>query len=390
MSDHSLGDGSADASTNLAQGRARSGHHSGKSNEGSPAGIGLDGTAEPIKPVVPKLKFELEGIAPRARFDAWVEALSAVYDSKPVGSPQSFSGRMAVSRPGDLVLFDGGYTPQTCTRTRRHTQDSDHFQVVFYGRGGLTGARADQPFEVNPAQIALCDFGRPHHAVVSEPSELLAVAIPRTQIDPKGVGNRPTIGWSTSSAAGRLLLGALQTLKGGVELWSPEEAAVAADGLVGLVNGLLGSRRQVFDPTPIARISLPTIKHYIEEHLSNKELNASALCRWFGCSRSVLYHLFKGDGGVENYLHQRKLSRCFTELAAADPSRGRVKEIAERWGYNNPSHFHRIFKQHFGVKPAEVLANTPTRHLFQSSNHLDLPAGGTIETWLGELLKPHV
>jgi predicted unusual protein kinase regulating ubiquinone biosynthesis (AarF/ABC1/UbiB family) len=73
-----------------------------------------------------------------------------VYDAAPVGAPHSFCGRMIVSRPGKLVIFDGSYKPQTCTRTRRHIDDSDHFQLVSYNRGGFAGSRADVPFRSGP------------------------------------------------------------------------------------------------------------------------------------------------------------------------------------------------------------------------------------------------
>ncbi len=340
--------------------------------------------AEPAKLPVPQVRVELEGIARRNRFEAWHEALSPVYDAAPVGAPPSFSGRLVISRPGELVLFEGSYTPQTCTRTRRHTDDLDHFQLVFYKRGGFAGSRAGVPFQVIPDRIALCDFGRPHDGVVSEPSELLVAAIPRTHIDATRVADRPTICWSSSSAAGRLLVGALQTLCDGVDHWSPEEAAEASAGLIGLVNGLLGSHRQVHDPQLVQQICLPAIQRYIGQHLHRKELNAAALCRRFGCSRSRLYDLFQEHGGVEAYLRQRRLAHCFLELAAADPGCGRVKEVAERWGFDDPSHFHRLFKQHFGVSPSEVLADLPARHAHRSSDRPGLPAG-TIDTWLREL-----
>jgi AraC-like DNA-binding protein len=67
-------------------------------------------------------------------------------------------------------------------------------------------------------------------------------------------------------------------------------------------------------------------------------------------------------GGVERYLRERRLGRCFAELAAADPATARIGKIAERWGFLDPSHFNRLFKQHFGLRPSDVMASQAIGH----------------------------
>jgi AraC-like DNA-binding protein len=119
------------------------------------------------------------------------------------------------------------------------------------------------------------------------------------------------------------------------------------------------------------------------DELHRKELNTAALCRRFDGSRRRLYGLFKEYGGVEACLRQGRLARCYLELAAADPGRGRVKEVAERWGFVDPSHFHRLFKQHVDVSPSEVLVASPAHHAHRgpacpakfgrTSNDISLP-----------------
>ena len=86
---------------------------------------------------------------------------------------------------------------------------------------------------------------------------------------------------------------------------------------------------------------------------------------------------------MEACLRQGRLARCYLEFAAADPGRGRVKEVAERWGFGDPSHFHRLSKKHFDVSPSEVLATLPAHHahrgsacpakLGRTSNDISLP-----------------
>ncbi|MEM7022469.1 MAG: helix-turn-helix domain-containing protein [Pseudomonadota bacterium] len=332
---------------------------------------------------IPIAKVDLETIEPRDRFEAWHDTMRPVYDAGPIGAPQSFQGRMDVARPADLMLFRGAYTPQICTRTSRHADDSDHFQLVFYQRGGLAGSRTGTPFQVIPDRIALCDFGRPHDAVVSAPSELMVAAIPRSYIDVSKVADRPTICWSTNSAAGRLLVGALQTLWEVVDLQLEDEAAESTAGLTGLINGVLGARRQRQDPRLVGRVCLSTIQRYINDHLHRPDLKATTIGRVFGCSRSQLYRLFREFGGVDTYIRQRRLDRCCLELAAATHRPLRVGPIAERWGFRDPSHFHRLFKQRFGVRPSDVLASGahPGGHNGDTRNRV----ADNIDTWIRAL-----
>ncbi len=111
------------------------------------------------------------------------------------------------------------------------------------------------------------------------------------------------------------------------------------------------------------------IERYIDRHLHDRKLGPAALARAFGCSRSRLYELFQEHGGTDRYLRERRLGRCFRELATGEPDT-RIWKVAQRWGLDDPSHFHRLFKQRFGLRPSEVLggacagtaAQEPPRH----------------------------
>jgi TRAP-type C4-dicarboxylate transport system substrate-binding protein len=81
------------------------------------------------------------------------------------------------------------------------------------------------------------------------------------------------------------------------------------------------------------QLCLATMERYIEHDLRRPELDAAMLGRAFASSRPRLYDLFREHGGVERYLRQRRLARCFRDLAAADPGCGRVKGVARRWGF---------------------------------------------------------
>ena len=192
--------------------------------------------------------------------------------------------------------------------------------------------------------------------------------------------------WARSSTAGGLLSGALHILREDMDRLSAAEAARAADGLIGLLNGLLGSSREVHDPRLVRQMCLATIERYIERHLRRPDLDVASLCRAFASSRTRLYDLFREHGGVERYLRQRRLARCFRDLAAAVPAKPRIREVAERWGFYDQSHFNRLFKQQFGLRPSDVLAShaigQPDDHPDQEDVRQDF---ATVHEWFHSL-----
>jgi AraC-like DNA-binding protein len=307
----------------------------------------------------PLVSVDLRKMPKQHRFDTWHEVVRPFYYPEALTARDRFSGYAAVAKAGDVLLVDVGFTPQRSVRTRRHAAESDHFQLQCYRRGGVVGSRGGRPFRLGPDRIGLCDGRCEHEALANESSEGLSLCIPRARIDAALPSDRPTVCWSKGTPGWLLLAGAARTLRNGVQQWSAAEARDAAEGFIGLLNGLLGGRE---DRKPVKRLWLLTIKRYIDAHLHDADLDAATLCRVFGCSRASLYRLFQEHGGVASYLCERRLSRCFAEFAAAPERRGRVRKIAERWGFNDPSHFNRLFKKQFGMLPSEVPADGSTNN----------------------------
>ncbi len=96
------------------------------------------------------------------------------------------------------------------------------------------------------------------------------------------------------------------------------------------------------------------IRQHIDTCIDDLGLDANALMRTFHCSRSTLYRLFEEAGGVAHHIRARRLQRCLDELTKPDAAGRTAAEVATRWGFENPSHFNRIFRTQFGVAPSLV------------------------------------
>jgi AraC family transcriptional regulator, positive regulator of tynA and feaB len=62
------------------------------------------------------------------------------------------------------------------------------------------------------------------------------------------------------------------------------------------------------------------------------------------------------EQSVSHYIWERRLQKCHAALA--DPfQRGRsISSIAFGWGFNDTSHFSRLFKSRYGVSPRDYRA----------------------------------
>jgi AraC-like DNA-binding protein len=99
---------------------------------------------------------------------------------------------------------------------------------------------------------------------------------------------------------------------------------------------------------------LVTLRHVVKAHVyENTSLEELAiLC---GRSLSAFKREFKAEYGCTpgRYLREKKIERASNML---QNSRATVSEIAYSLGFSDPSHFGKLFKQHFGKTPQNYRA----------------------------------
>jgi AraC-like DNA-binding protein len=71
-----------------------------------------------------------------------------------------------------------------------------------------------------------------------------------------------------------------------------------------------------------------------------------------GC---YLHKIFHGSGeSVGDYVRRVQLARSYDDLADLRKRHVKIKEIAFRCGFKNPTHFSDAFKDFHGLSPSEV------------------------------------
>ncbi|MDP3169486.1 MAG: helix-turn-helix transcriptional regulator, partial [Polaromonas sp.] len=78
-----------------------------------------------------------------------------------------------------------------------------------------------------------------------------------------------------------------------------------------------------------------------------------------------LHNAFAGeDDTLASYILRLRLQACIREIQQSGPQSRAITGIALSWGFNNLSHFSRVFREHTGQSPSAFrqAAAAPLQH----------------------------
>lgn len=109
---------------------------------------------------------------------------------------------------------------------------------------------------------------------------------------------------------------------------------------------------------PLDKKFITDVSRYIENHISDTELDIQAICQDIGMSRTLFFNKFKTlTGDTPNAFILRCRLKHSATLLKTCPHMN-VTEIAEDSGFNNAAYFSRCFKKKFGVSPLAYRKNS--------------------------------
>ena len=97
---------------------------------------------------------------------------------------------------------------------------------------------------------------------------------------------------------------------------------------------------------------LHRIYETIERKLGDPELSPARVAQLEGISERYLQKLFESTGdSFTHYLRERRLQRCWADLANPAEAHRSVSDIAFGCGFSDAAHFSRSFRDRFGLSP---------------------------------------
>ena len=138
------------------------------------------------------------------------------------------------------------------------------------------------------------------------------------------------------------------------EMMTVEDGAVALEAYLKILAGCLA--RPDASAIKLDRCAQlrPRIEHYIETHLADHSLSPAVIAASAGISVRHLHRLFAAKGWtVLEWIRERRLERCRSDMADARLSDLNVTDIAFRWGFIDSAHFSHCFRNEFGISPRQ-------------------------------------
>ncbi len=107
--------------------------------------------------------------------------------------------------------------------------------------------------------------------------------------------------------------------------------------------------------TQIGHTLRERVRQVVRSRLQSSSLGPASICRAVGISRSGLYRLMQGEGGVARYIQSQRLQACYAALCDLENTQT-INAIAEAHGFPDPSSFNRAFRQRYSLTPGDVRA----------------------------------
>jgi AraC-like DNA-binding protein len=229
------------------------------------------------------------------------------------------------------------------------------------------------------ASLALAALEQSARLSVSAEERLLLL-VPRNWLD-GAVAAAHVQQLETEAGPGALLAGFMRQLVGQSRHVSDDQArslAIAMHALIEACIAPIGHAVATVAPLPSSS-TVERARQIVQRHMGSPDFGPPQLGRLLAMSRSKLYRLLDGDGGVAHFINRERLLQARRDLLAPGEPLS-VHAIASRVGFRDHSTFSRAFRREYGCSPSRLREGLQAAH-----QDPDRPAHGLQEARRVEL-----
>ncbi|GLZ49680.1 AraC family transcriptional regulator [Actinomycetospora sp. NBRC 106375] len=274
-------------------------------------------------------------------------------------APADVDVELRVAQAGALNVSSARTSPIAMERTSALVR-RDHVPQVFLAVqvAGTTVVEQDgRQALLRPGDMSFYDSTRPYRIENRGRSEVHYVRIPRETLGLPGRRLDPMVA-RRIDATGNPLAGAVGSfftaLATSDALDHPDAARLVAEPGIELVRALLAVHVDAVERAPLERSLVVRVEQYVRDHLRERDLTPQRIAAAHHVSLRHLYAvLAAADVSLHDTIRDQRLAAARRELRDPRHDHQAVATVGRHWGFVDPSHFGRAFKQAFGVTPAE-------------------------------------
>jgi AraC-like DNA-binding protein len=138
-----------------------------------------------------------------------------------------------------------------------------------------------------------------------------------------------------------------------IPIITPEAEWEIAGAISHLIRLTMLDACAVPNPLSLRQVWRDRINAYIRAHLRDPGLSIDQIATAMNCTKRYVHKVFQPEGAsISESILRMRLMRCREDLRNPARARKSITEIAYSWGFNNPAHFSRAFKNEFHVSPS--------------------------------------
>jgi AraC-like DNA-binding protein len=293
------------------------------------------------------------------QLEAWRGWLHSVFDMMPrrpldAGFPAECKlwkvGSLAISRVSAPAI----QLSRTKTLIRRNPVD--HWVITLSHRVTMAVRTGDASLEAPAGLPIVLSLG---NELVSERSQddRLLFYLPRDSFREIAPALDATRGTVLNTPRGKLLGDYMAWLEGVLPDLMPEDLPQLTGAVRAMVAACImpSSDHVAIAASQIDLGRLESVRRAVRSHLHSPSLGSDMLCRQLATSRSQLYRLLEGEGGVARYIQRQRLLESHAALCDTSSTKP-IAAIAEELCFADGSGFSRAFRHEFGMSPSDVRA----------------------------------
>ena len=299
-----------------------------------------------------------DAVAPRDRAPQWCEWITRHFGGlqSDLYGDVEFDGHIASSQAGDVILTRLEANRHRVLRTASMVRASDvpYLKIVAPWQGSAMVQQQGREACARDGAWVIYDTTGTYEIGNPERADHLIVMVPKHGVADRG--QRFDGVMARRLGASGISRVALETMRN-TYLELPHMSEAAAQGAGELIKQLvrLSLMELAGQETGLTQREAlrDRILAYVRQHLRDPELSVDTIARALNCSRRHLYNAFAGEGeSIAAHVQRLRLEACVRELQQAGPNARPITDIALSWGFGNPSHFSRVFRDHTGMTPS--------------------------------------